>query len=286
MMSDKSNGSVTDFCNTDRHFTKREQIFLEKAYLINVKEQRAFSYGDFKQLSHVNFRKIIHGLKDQIQVHIKSRPCFYKIKGVVLPGDSHIVTNKVMGVEALEMLQKLREQPPKVHDLKIKFDSDLHIHLVSKGASVNPQNHSIKVGVPSFDQNITMKLLVYPKTVQLDIGCTFKPFLYDLSGIFELNALLGRICAHIDYLTDGQARYPAITKWIITHYHFGKDGSEQYNGQLFHKTYEEFSSGLVRIYSKVMPGGERILRAEQIVTPHVTLNQEIDRIIQSETIKI
>lgn len=280
----ESNGSVTLFRNTNRCFTKSEKIFLEKALSINVEEKRPFSYHDFTHLSPVNFRKIIHGLKDQVVLHIKSRPCFYKIKEIDLPGDSHKVTQRVMGGEMMKLLQKLREQPPKIHDLKLKFDSDLHTHLVSRGASTHSQNHSIKVNVPYFDQNIIVKLLVYPKTVQLDIGCTFKPFIYDLSGIFELSSLLGRICGHIDAIAGNAVKYPPVTQWIITHYHFGKDGSEAYNGQVFHRTYEEFGSGLVRIYSKTMPSGEKILRAEQIFTPHITLNQELDRIVQSETL--
>lgn len=278
----ENNESVTVLCNTRRGYTKREISLIEKATRINEKEQRPFSVLDFSELTPVHFRQIIHKLHEKIEVVYKSRPCYYKIKGIELVGDSHRITQRVMGEDTIYLLQKLRDQPPKIHDLKFKFQSDLHHILKEKGCSVNTHNHSIKLNIPSFDDNITAKLLIYPKTVQLDIGCTFKPFVYDIPGLTHLTWFLGRICGYIDAITNFKAEYPPSPKWIITHYHFGKDGTEVYTGQLFHRTYEEFSSGLVRFYSKTMPDGKVIPRIEQIVTPKISLDQEIERMIRNE----
>lgn len=277
-----NNELVTVVCNTRHGFTKRETSFLEKATRINKTEQRPFSFLDFPGLTKGNFRQIIYKLHDHIEVVYKSRPCYYKIKGIELAGDSHRITQRVMGENTISLLQKLRDQPPKIHDLKLQFSSNLYSILKDKKCSLDPHNKSIKLNTPSLDNNITAKFLVYPKTVQVDIGCTFKPFVYDIPGLSYLTYFLGRICGYIDAITEFKAEYPPATKWIITHYHFGKDGTEEYNGQLFHRTFEEFSSGLVRFYSKTMPGGKIIPRIEQIVTPKISLDQEIERMIRNE----
>lgn len=276
----ENNGSVTLRRNTNQSFTKRERVFLQRALHINEKEHRPFSCLDFPNLTKGNFRQIIHGLKDQIVLHIKSRPCFYRLEGINLPGDTHKITQKVMGGEAIKLLQNLRAQPPTVHDLKLKFSSDFHSHLIKNGASAHPKNGSIKLSIPYFDKNVKIKLLVYPETVQIDIGCTYKPIIYDVSGVLELSSLLGRISQHIDYMANG-AVYPSTNQWIITHYHFGKDGTEEYNGQLFHHTIEELGCGLIRLYSKQMPSGKTTLRVEQVTRLDNMLNKECETMIQS-----
>ncbi|PIY88224.1 MAG: hypothetical protein COY74_09375 [Nitrosopumilales archaeon CG_4_10_14_0_8_um_filter_34_8] len=274
-----NNESVTNVCNTRRGLTKREGLFLEDATRINKQEQRPFSFRDFSGLSQGNFRQIILRLHDQIEVVYKSRPCFYKIKGMELPGDNHRITQRVMGDEVFHLLNKLKDQPPKIHDLKLKFFSDLHNLLIIHGCSIDPSNKSIKINVPSFDNNVIVKFLVYPKIVQVDIGCTFKPFVYDIPGVIDLTFVLGRAWGYIDTITNYEAKFPPVGEWIVTHYHFGKDGTEQYSGQMFHYSWDDVSSGLVRFYSKTMPNGRIIPRIEQIVTPKISLDQELDRIV-------
>lgn len=275
----KNNESVTIGCNTRRGLTNREKLFLEKARRINEIEHISFSFMDFSELSQGNFRQIVHRLHDQIEVVCKSRPCFYKIKGVKLPGDNHRVTQRVMGDEVFHLLNKLKDQPPKIHDLKFKFSSDIHNLLCNLNCSVDPSNKSIKINIPSFDKNIVVKFLVYPKTVQVDVGCTFKPFVYDIPGVLHLASVLGRVCGYIDNMTNYEAKFPPVGEWIVTHYHFGKDGTEQYSGQMFHYSWDDVSTGLVRFYSKSMPDGKVIPRMEQIVTPRISLDQEMERII-------
>ena len=70
---------------------------------------------------------------------------------------------------------------------------------------------------------------------------------------------------------------PTVNNWIITHWHFGKDGTTAYNGQNFHYTIEDVNTGLIRFYSKLMKSGERIPRLEQIQTPQNSLADEMKR---------
>jgi hypothetical protein len=182
----------------------------------------------------------------------------------------------------INILSKLRNQPPTIHDLKLKFHSDLHEVLSAFGHKSNPANNGIVLKLPSLDNNITCKVMVYPKTVQIDIGCTFRPFVNDLSGVVHLTFVLGRIYQCIFLMGGNSADIPQASLWIITHYHFGKDGSETYSGQTFHRTYEDVASGLVRFYSKTMNDGRIVPRIEQICTPNISLNQEIERMIVQE----
>lgn len=182
----------------------------------------------------------------------------------------------------IDILSKLRNQPPAIHDLKLKFHSNLHEVLLNLGHKSNPANNGIILKLPSLDNNITCKVLVYPKTVQIDIGCTFMPFVYDISGVVHLTFVLGRIYQCIFLMAGNSADIPLVSFWIITHYHFGKDGSETYSGQGFHRTFEDVASGLVRFYSKIMKNGNSVPRFEQIQTPNRLLNDEIEKMIVQE----
>lgn len=222
--------------------------------------------------------------KSLIEIVIQSRPRQYKLRGIDLPEDRRRLTHRVTGDSVIDILCKLRDQPPAIHDLKLKFCSNLHEVLLKLGHKSNPSNNGIILKLPSLDNNITCKVMVYPKTVQIDIGCTFRPFVYDISGVVHLTFVLGRIYQCIFLIGGNSADIPQVSLWIITHYHFGKDGSEAYSGQAFHRTFDDVASGLVRFYSKKMNDGKVIPRIEQIHTPNISLDQEIERmIVQEET---
>ena len=130
-----------------------------------------------------------------------------------------------MGAPMLYMLENLQKQEPAIHDLKFSFDTDIHKYLKEMYA-VNPKNNGIKLPIPSLDEQLILKVMVYPKKLQLDIGCSYKPFVYDLSGTLNLCCILGQILYYLRMISSHDAQIPSISSWIITHYHFGKDGSE------------------------------------------------------------
>lgn len=260
--------------------TKRVQYFIERIYKINTEKQMPFDYSDFPELTNGSFRQIIHKIRPLIEVVVRSRPCMYKLKGIELPGDYRKITHRVMGAGIMEILERLREQPPAIHDIKLKFDSNIHQFLAADGAPVEPSNKGIKLDLPNFDdKNYVVKAMVYPNTVQLDIGCTFKPIVYDISGVLQLAAMLGSVKNFLFFLDGFRGEIPPVNKWIITHYHFGKDGSESYSGQSFHYTFEGAAEGMIRFYSKKMPDGKMIPRFEQVSTPNHSLSKELDRMI-------
>jgi len=282
LTSDSNTRSVT----LDHTYSKSLQQFVDRAYDINVKEQKPFCIVDYPNLSKCNFRSIVRKLGDSIERVGNSRPQFYKLRGIKLPGDSRKVTLEPMGVKSDQidqMLSSLQAQPPSIHDIKIRIDnSELHSTLLDKGYSKNEYNHSIKVNFEGIDNNVTTKILIYPNTIQVDIGCTYRPLVYNIKTIWYLHEHLSKISYHLTGLSG--VVLPSVDNWIITHYHYGKDGLEAINGQSFHHTIEDVNTGLIRFYSKLMKNGERIPRLEHIQTPQNSLRDELKRTMFSERV--
>jgi len=268
----------------DHTYSRSLQQFIDRAYIINVEKHNAFCVDDFPNLSRVNFRRIIRKLGDNIKRVGNGRPQFYKLRGIKLPGDSRKVTLEPMRVQEkdfVRLLATLKDQPAKIHDIKIRIDnSELHKKLLQKGCSKDKHNHSIKINFEGIDNNITTKILVYPNTIQVDIGCTYRPLIYNIDTVWYLHEHLSKISYHLTGLSG--VILPTVYNWIITHWHFNKDGTEAYNGQNFHFTIKDVNTGLIRFYSKLMENGERILRLEQIQSPHNSLRDEMKRAMFSE----
>jgi len=225
-------------------FSRSLQQFVDRAYDINVKEQKPFCIVDYPNLSHVNFRRIIRKLGDNVERVGKGRPQFYKLRGIKLPGDTRKITLEPMRIQEEEfekILATLKNQPPMIHDIKVRIDnSELHSRLLEKGLSKDTYNHSIKVNFESIDNNVTTKILVYPNTIQVDIGCTYRPLIYNIDTVWYLHEHMSKVSYHLTGLSG--VILPTVNNWIITHWHFGKDGITSCNGQNFHYTIEDVNT--------------------------------------------
>ena len=263
----------------DHTYSRSLQQFVDRAHDINVKEHNSFCIIDYPNLTHTNFRRIIRKLGNNIERVGNGRPQFYKLRGIKLPGDTRKVTLEPMRVqeeEFVRLLATLKDQPAKIHDIKIRIDnSELHNRLIQRGFSKDKHNHSIKINFEGIDNNVTTKILVYPNTIHVDIGCTYKPLVYNVETVWYLHEHMSKVSYHLTGLSG--VVLPTVNNWIITHWHFGKDGITSCNGQNFHYTIEDVNTGLIRFYSKLMKNGERILRLEQIQTPQNSLDDEMKR---------
>ncbi|MDE1861514.1 MAG: hypothetical protein KGI33_01240 [Thaumarchaeota archaeon] len=262
-----------------------QRQFFKLAMNIVLKEKRPFSKMDFPCLTNANYRRYIHKIRRYLEPVGNTKPKFWTIKGMPLPGDSHRITldhTGVVGQKFFDLLESIKLQHPTIHDIKVKFTSDLHKHLAEMGCSCNPANNSIKVGFETSDNNLHIKILVYPETTQIDIGCTYKPIVHDLRGILYLSEIFSKVSHHLSSLTGHIAAIPPVHEWVITHYHFAKDGTgiPSFNGQTFHMTFEEVAGGLIRFYSKRMPDGLTIPRLEQIKSVQETLDQKMQEVLE------
>ncbi|MGY5148643.1 MAG: hypothetical protein ACW9W3_01100 [Candidatus Nitrosopumilus sp. bin_68KS] len=181
----------------------------------------------------------------------------------------------------ISLLEDVKSQPAAIHDLKFTFETNLHEQLKKMGYAEDSTNKGIKIDFPSFDSNIVVKGFVYRTKIQLDLGCSYKPFVYDLSGTLNLCSILGQIQLYLRLISHHDTRIPSISSWIITHYHFAKDGSQTYSGKSFHITFDDAFHGMSRFYSKRYPDGKTLSRFENIITPKIRLEQEITKMLNS-----
>ncbi len=182
-------------------------------------------------------------------------------------------TGVKQGIDSI--LENLKEQPPAIHDIKLKFDGNNLYKILDDGTrDIHSNNKGIFLEPLSWG-NVSAKIAVYPKTVSIDLGCTFQPYPYSYGGAIEFNKSLEKIHQYLLDLSQNRVQLPPIGSWIIKQYHFGKDGKIEYSGEMFNITWEEFESRIKRFYSKTMLDGRIIPRLEEIVVPNRTVEEEI-----------
>lgn len=187
-----------------------------------------------------------------------------------------------MGVmnEINSILRSLKEQPPAIHDIKIKFESGMLYEILNDGTrNINPNNKGIALESLSWG-NILVKIMVYPKTVHIDLGCTYQPYGYSCGGAIEFRKTLENARKYLLEQGQNKASISPVGSWIITQYHFGKDGREELAGRDFEHTWEEIEKGVMRFYSKRMPNGKTIARLENIRIPNRTVDEETELMIR------
>ena len=125
-------------------------------------------------------------------------------------------------------------------------------------------------------------------TVSVVIGCSFNPIVLDINGIIRLTNTLSIVEDRMSRLVEGLcldkapilvgdtvnplgdvyrhhhkiSEIPPHSRWIVTMWHFGADGSMEYGGEKFHIAYTDAEGILTRIYSKQMKDGKVIIRPE------------------------
>lgn len=175
-----------------------------------------------------------------------------------------------MGVDLIKHIVEAANAMPTMHDIKIQIENtDLHQHLEKQGFPQHNKNKGIKLQMSSSDINSTVRILVYPKTIQIDIGCTDEPFSLLPAGAVRLAKLLDQIHHFLCKESLHQAEIPEIGKWWITHQHRGHDSKISYDGEKFHILCENVLGMITRAYSKDSKNGTRFIRVEEIRTERI-----------------
>ena len=195
----------------------------------------------------------------------------------IFDSDLETKAQRGTGVNYLEFIKSLEDSHKEIHDLKLQFPSDLHQYLIKNEFKSHPKNKSIPIEIPTTEKNLTIKSLVYPKTIQIDIGCSSEPITCDSSGILRFISILNRIKDVLRKTADEAATIPEITKWIITHRHVGMDGKIEYSAEAFYIAVEDLNGNFTRIYSKLMPDGRKYVRIEVIDTAKRMIPDEIEK---------
>jgi hypothetical protein len=96
-------------------------------------------------------------------------------------------------------------------------------------------------------------------TVTVIIGCSLNPISLDYNGLMRLNKILGIVQGYLEGLTFNHniVHIPDFDNWLITMWHFNRDGLKEYAGEKFHTTVEKANHTIERIYSKDFKGKNR-----------------------------
>jgi len=275
-----------NFIKKDHDFTihfpdlrgKELKKFAAKGLRINLVKKRAFCGGDFPEMKRDNYRKYIQKLKPYLELVIDGKPKFWKIMGVQLPGYSRkfLFRDTGGGVQFEKLLESLNHEHPKFHDIKIKVyhDGELYYKLLDKGFSPNRYNKCISYNFSGIKPSLETKSSIYENIIQIDIGCSNEPLIYDISSFLEL-------IEHLSYFSHsvcglaGSHSLPFVYEWILTHYHLNLDSSIEYSGKSFEVKINDVGQGLIRYYSKKFPNGKTTARLEQIKTPKKTILETV-----------
>lgn len=180
------------------------------------------------------------------------------------------VKKRGMGVDLVDRIIEATKEQLSMHDIKIQIENtDLHQHLEKQGFPQHNKNKGMKLQMSSAYINSTVRILVYPKTIQIDIGCTDEPFSLLPAGAVRLAKLLEQIHYFLCKESIHQAEIPEIGKWWITHQHRGHDSKISYDGEKFHILCENVLGMITRAYSKDSKNGTRFIRVEEILTERI-----------------
>ena len=175
-----------------------------------------------------------------------------------------------MGVDLIDRIIEATKEQLSVHNIKIQIENtDLHHHLEKQGFPQHNKNKGIKLQMSSTDINSTVRMLVYPKVIQIDIGCTDTPFSFLPAGAVRLTKLLDQMLNFLCKESLHKAEIPEIGKWLITHQHRGHDSKISYDGEKFHILCEDALGIVTRAYSKDGKNGTRFIRVEEIRTERI-----------------
>lgn len=276
--------SVTPKSHT-RYSMKR---FLRKARIIN---RMGFDFNrvDYPELSANNYRQyarraIKNGLIEKTDDMMVPS---YRVIGEKTGKNYAKVTREGMGV-GLEFEMILRDTClayPKIHDIRIKTNIEGLYEILAEKYRKEKGNGRISLESIAIRPYVFATISVYPKTLEISIGCSRDAIVYDTKGAQELLLMLSEIRTSVLGIarSNQEIMIPSILEWIITQYHFNKDGnSKQYSGQQFEVKVKEMSAGLTRFYSKLFPDGITRTRLEQIRSPQTRIFDEIVMMIKTD----
>ena len=185
------------------------------------------------------------------------------------------IDKKGMGGNLIKYILDAQKSPAALHDIKITLHSNLHRYLVEQGYLPNKHNKMIKLEMnnPYFT---SVKFIIYPKTITIDIGCSTEPITYLPAGGIRLSSLLAKVQHFLCEQSSHNAIIEPIEKWCLIHHHKNQDGKITYQGEGFHILIENLLGGIIRAYSKRFADGSIFVRIEEIKTEKILVTKLLE----------
>ncbi len=159
----------------------------------------------------------------------------------------------------------------KVHDVSICFKVDqLYEKLLAKGLPIINQSKDIKVLNVLINEMLYLSVFLHRTgSVTCYLKCSRHPIEVTPEGLVNLTAILGKVSLFLENAAESssflykRSVVPEVSSWIVTQWHFGKDGKKEISGKSYHITYRNWSGALVRIYLK--NNGEKFRARKEVI---------------------
>jgi hypothetical protein len=252
--------------------TDKQKEFLKKCYDINVISCKPFTFLDFSINANV-FQKRISRLTPFFELVFRSSLGFYKLKGIdlygyVMKNPRGVMPNQIHPDFEI-LLNQVQKRPLFMHDLRIQTKVvGLYENLIENNQKPHPKNHSITLSVYC-GERFAVKVNIYKTgTLQVMIGCSRQPIIYELWGFSELTSVLGSVCKQLEMISGNYFYSEPIPKWRIVYAHFNRD--LEINGTKFSYCIHDLQHHSV-IYNKKFGNGVEKIRTEIHETPNKTI---------------
>jgi hypothetical protein len=198
------------------------------------------------------------------------------------------------------IIQNLPPNNNSVHDIHLKFQvPDIWTIISSSSSSSSsssykPDSKSKDIALPVLNiNNLKIRTTIHrTDTVTVVVACSNAPIVNDTTGIIRLSNALTRVEERLSRIVDECGKsiaggyeslpIPEHDRWIVTMWHFGHDGSNEYTGQKYCSTCRDGQNALIRNYTKHMNSSRSssssttIIRKERIECPNKTLPDAIE----------
>ena len=175
-----------------------------------------------------------------------------------------------------------------IHDIRLKFTAPTIYETFSFNTPFPKDNISKDIRLPYWNINnaIVQVRIHKTNTVSVVIGCSLEPFPLNYNGIIRFfttlastQGLLVGIMLMYDHEKINQDQnqnqsIPDYRKWVITMWHFGRDGSEC-SKRDYHIAVGKAQQILERIYTKEF-GKYKKIRLERQEYPKKTVEDAIE----------
>jgi hypothetical protein len=178
----------------------------------------------------------------------------------------------------------------RVHDVSLCFRVDgLYEKMLAKHTPVIKQSKDIKfLNVNPLHGKLHLSVFLHrTNSVTCYLKCSRHPIEVTPEGPVNLAAILGKVGSLLEDAAESssflyeRSVVPDVSSWIVTQWHFGKDGLKEISGKSFHVTFRNWSGALVRIYLK-KNGAKFRVRKEVVEKPKKSLPQAFADKMKSE----
>jgi hypothetical protein len=268
--SPRKNVKVTQdrSCDNDglQCLTPAERSIYERA---KSRPDEPFCYLDFEDAyAHGTIRNAFSKLKDRglIRLYCRSFVAFYvhassRLKSAKVMTALHKVGGggvRGVSIDFRAFLESLElEDVCRVHNVVLCFCVDGLYNLVYSEHSDRRVERSgdIPFGSFAFGRGRVLKVSLHRNgRVTCYLRCSDCPIAITIEGLVALSAFLGGVRSYIaDTLAKTKSSenvVPGVPKWIVTQWHYGRDGAREISGPAFNVTFSTWCGELARVYMR------------------------------------